>query len=49
MYDILGKRVKSVQVNTESTVIDASDLNDGIYIARISSDSGSKTIKLVKN
>ena len=49
VYDILGKRVKSVQVNTESTVIDASDLNDGIYIARISSDSGSKTIKLVKN
>ncbi len=49
VYDILGKKVKSIKANSQTIEVDASSLNDGIYIAKVSSDAGSKTIKLVKN
>ncbi len=49
VYDILGKSVKSIEANSEVVEVDASDLNDGIYIAKINSNSGSKTLRLIKN
>jgi endoglucanase len=49
VYDILGKRVLQVVPNASEFAINASELNDGIYLAKIISDNGSTTIKLVKN
>lgn len=48
VYDILGKRVLSMTPSTSEVQIDASGLVSGIYIAKIDSASGSKTIKLIK-
>lgn len=49
VYDILGKEVININNNSEELVLDASNLNNGIYFARIESVNGSKTLKLVKN
>jgi hypothetical protein len=49
VYDILGKQVFSAVPNASEFSINASGLNDGIYIAKIISTNGSKTVKLVKN
>ena len=49
VFDILGKQVAKVTPNTTGATIDASELNDGIYLAKIVSEAGSKTIKLIKN
>ena len=49
IYNILGKRVMSMTPNTNEINIDGSSLVDGIYLARISSANGDRTIKLVKN
>lgn len=45
VIDVLGKIV----VTSTSTSVDASGLNSGIYFARVSSENGSQTLKLVKN
>jgi hypothetical protein len=49
VYDILGKQVFKADPNASEFSIGASQLNDGIYMAKIISNTGSKTIKLVKN
>ncbi|WP_282043717.1 T9SS type A sorting domain-containing protein [Winogradskyella flava] len=49
VFDILGKQVLSLSPNSTEVAIDASGLNDGIYMAKISGINGSKTIKLIKN
>ena len=49
VYDILGKKVMSLTPNSNEVVLDGSGLNDGIYLAMMSTVNGSKTIKLVKN
>lgn len=49
VFDILGKQVAKVTPNTTSATMDASELNDGIYIAKIMSTTGSKTVRLIKN
>jgi hypothetical protein len=49
VYDILGKQVLNAFPNASEFSINASGLKDGIYMAKITSDKGSKTIKLVKN
>ncbi len=49
VYDVLGKRVVALTPNNTEAEINASNLKDGIYLAKISTDSGSKTIKLVKD
>ncbi|MEM5565004.1 T9SS type A sorting domain-containing protein [Psychroserpens sp. AS72] len=48
VYDILGKKVMSLTPNQNEIVIDASKLNSGMYFAKIASDNGSKTIRLIK-
>ncbi|WP_179317399.1 T9SS type A sorting domain-containing protein [Winogradskyella undariae] len=49
VFDILGKQVLSLNPNSAEVVINASELNEGIYLAKIISANGIKTIKLVKN
>lgn len=49
IYNVLGKEVSFLNPNSEEVLINGSDLNDGIYLAKISTDEGSKTIKLIKN
>lgn len=48
VVDILGKQVVSLNPNSTEVQIDASTLNTGLYFARIESNSGIKTIKLIK-
>ena len=48
VFDILGKQVSSIQPNSFEVSIEASSLKSGIYFARIESENGSKTLKLVR-
>ncbi|MEY8849218.1 T9SS type A sorting domain-containing protein [Psychroserpens sp. XS_ASV72] len=49
VFDILGKEVLTVNPNQSVSRIDATALNKGVYFAIITTDSGSDTVKLVKN
>ncbi len=49
VYDILGKEVISLTPNDTEVTIDASSLKDGIYITKIQSAQGTRTVKLIKN
>ncbi|WP_299276881.1 T9SS type A sorting domain-containing protein [uncultured Psychroserpens sp.] len=48
VYDVLGKQVVNVTPNANEVAIDASSLRTGLYFAKVSSATGSKTIKLIK-
>ncbi len=48
VFDILGKQVLTLNPNTQDAVIDGSTLNSGMYFAKVSSDAGTQTLKLVK-
>ncbi|MDT0559045.1 T9SS type A sorting domain-containing protein [Ichthyenterobacterium sp. W332] len=47
--DILGKTVDFIEVNSDKIQINASSLSSDIYFAKITTDQGSQTIKLLKN
>jgi PKD repeat protein len=49
VFDILGKRVISLQPNTISTTINATNLTTGVYIAKIRTELGTETKKLIKH
>ncbi|WP_179339794.1 T9SS type A sorting domain-containing protein [Winogradskyella ludwigii] len=49
VFDILGKQVLTLNPNSFEVTLDASELNNGIYLAKIVSANRTKTIKLVKN
>ena len=49
LFDMLGKQVATIQPNATDATIDASSLSQGIYLANITTENGSKTVKLVKN
>lgn len=49
VYDMLGKQVLSLEPNSNEVILNAADLKSGIYLARLATANGSKTIKLVKN
>jgi hypothetical protein len=49
IYSILGQSVISKPLNNTSESIDVSSLNDGVYLAKVFVEGGSKTIKFVKN
>lgn len=49
VFDLLGKQVLNLTPNSSETLIDASGLNNGIYFAKVSTDLGTKSIKLIKN
>ncbi len=48
LYDIVGKNVFSVSPNLSEAVVDASNLNSGMYFAKINTENGYSTLKLVK-
>lgn len=48
VYNVLGKKVASVSGSSNTTVIDASNLSSGIYMAIVRSEEGTSTIKLIK-
>ena len=49
LYDILGKQVMTLTPNTSEAKIDASTLSKGLYFAKIATDNGSSSLKLIKN
>ncbi|SCY28887.1 T9SS type A sorting domain-containing protein [Flavobacterium caeni] len=49
LFDISGKQIQVLQPNNKTAVIDAADLSTGIYFAKVSTQGGEKTVKLVKN
>lgn len=49
LFDVTGKQIKAAQPNNWNAVVDASELSKGIYFAKVATENGSKTIKLVKN
>ena len=49
LFDMLGKLVSTILPNTNEVKIDASSLVKGLYFARISSNSGVNTVKLIRN
>jgi hypothetical protein len=49
VYDIAGRQVMALSPNASQVTIDGSALKNGIYFAKIQSDKGSSSIKLVKN
>ncbi|MGB6269796.1 MAG: T9SS type A sorting domain-containing protein, partial [Olleya sp.] len=48
VYDVLGKSVLVKDINSTEFVIETTNLNAGLYFAKLNSDNGSKTIKLIK-
>ena len=49
VFDVLGKQVLTMTPNTQNTVINGSSLNTGLYFARLNTDLGTETVRLVKN
>lgn len=48
VYNILGKEVLSLSPSSNEVDIDATNLKSGIYFAKIKSETGSKTVKLIR-
>ena len=48
VFDVLGKEVFQKEVYKTKNRIDMSSLNNGVYFAKITFNSGSKTIKIIK-
>ena len=48
VFDILGKQVLSLAPNAIEANIDASALKSGLYFAKINTDNGSSSLKLVR-
>ena len=48
LYNILGQQVITKKLSQTNETLNLSDLNDGIYIAKVSIGSKTKTIKFVK-
>ncbi|NNL15612.1 MAG: T9SS type A sorting domain-containing protein [Flavobacteriaceae bacterium] len=49
VHDVLGKRVMTLTPKTNEVSIDASTLPKGLYFAKMTTDLGSGSIKLIKN
>ena len=48
IYNVLGKRVYSEIVSTDTSYHDISTWNSGIYLLRVNTDFGSATKRLIK-
>lgn len=48
VFDVLGQQVISLNPNSEEAEINASGLSTGMYIAKISTPQGERTIRLVR-
>ena len=49
VFDALGKQVLSLNPNSSETQIDSSTLNTGLYFAKINTEVGTSSVKLIKN
>ncbi len=49
VFDISGRQVVAMEPNNTRASIDGTSLQGGIYFARISTDKGTSSVKLVKN
>jgi len=49
VYDILGRRIKSLKSNHGQPITIGSNWNSGVYIAEIRQGNQKKTVKLIKN
>lgn len=49
VFDISGRQVLTSSPKTSQTAIDGTGLQNGIYFAKISTDNGTSSVKLVKN
>jgi hypothetical protein len=49
VYDAFGKKVLSLLPNTMHVTIDGNKLSTGLYFAKVNTDKGSRTLKLIKN
>lgn len=48
IYDIMGKQITTVEANDTDVVINTTNIVAGMYFAKIESDNGVQTIKLIK-
>jgi hypothetical protein len=48
VYNLLGQKIKSDRVNANDAQIDMSNLANGAYMVRVTSDNQVKTIKVIK-
>lgn len=48
VFDMLGKRVMALNPETADVTLNASELNSGLYFAKITTASGTNSIKLIK-
>ena len=48
VFDVLGKQVMTLNTQGTEVSIDATELNSGLYFARINTPNGSQSFKLVK-
>lgn len=49
VFDILGKQVISLQPNTMTSTIDATNLTPGVYVTKIKTELGMETKRLIKH
>lgn len=49
LYDMLGKRINVYTAEGKTVSINNEALSNGVYFAKINSNSGTKTVKLIKN
>lgn len=49
VFDVLGKQVMTVKPNNTDVELNANTLPKGLYFAKMSTEYGSNTIKLIKN
>ncbi len=48
IFDALGRSVKTIKTDSQNVQIDASDLTNGVYLVKVSSENTSKTLTIVK-
>jgi hypothetical protein len=49
VFNLLGKRIVLENNNSSEVSISTQELTSGIYIARITTEQGTKNVKLIKN
>ncbi|MFY7811244.1 MAG: T9SS type A sorting domain-containing protein [Flavobacterium sp.] len=49
LYDVQGRILEATQVNSEKVSHNISHRNNGIYFVKISTELGTKTVKIIKN
>ena len=49
IYDVLGKRILNKVLSGNEQSINLSSYTDGVYLARVNTEAGTRTIKFVKN